>query len=166
MTFSHYVSTLSKMNSQQQMAKFCLNDKLKGNQQTRLIENDSKKEGKKVEFDYEGRGLFELFQNKSSLCQNLKTNPEGLYVAKDKDNDPVVKCFNDLHKNCPGFSIKYAATIARTNRKTHGPLRPTTESKNDPKPSCQLLFNSIVQDKEKICAEMGIEAGPDVEKKD
>ncbi len=163
--FKHYVSNLSKMSSQQQMAKFCLNDKLKENQQTKLILNDSKGEGKKTEFDHEGRDLFELFKDQSGSCKNLKTNSKGEYVANDSDNDAVVKCFNDLHKNCPGFSIKYGATIARTNRKHHGPLKPP-QKKPDPQPSCQLLFNSIVKDKEKICAEMGLEAGPVIEIQD
>lgn len=168
--FKHYVSTLSKMSSQQQMAKFCLNDKLKGNQQTRLILDDSKGEGKKLEFDHEGRDLHELFKDQSSPCRNLKTESNGEYVAEDKDTDPVVKCFNDLHKNCPGFSIKYGATIARTNRNLHGPLKLETQKKTqkkpDPKPSCQLLFNAIVKDKEKICAEMSIVAGPEVKMAD
>jgi hypothetical protein len=163
--FKHYVSNLSKMSSQQQMAKFCLNDKLKENQQTRLILDDSKGEGKKIEFDHEGRDLFELFKDQSGSCKDLKTNAKGEYVANDSDNDAVVKCFNDLHKNCPGFSIKYGATIARTNRNHHGPLKPNTQKKPDPKPSCQLLFNSIVEDKEKICKELATQAGPDVEVK-
>jgi hypothetical protein len=162
--FKNYISNLSKMNSQQQMANFCLNDKLKGNQQTRLISNDSKKGGKKVDFDHEGRDLFELFKGKSGPCKDLKTNSQGEYVAKDDDKDPVVRCFNDLHKNCPGFSIKYGAAIARTNKQHYGgSLKPGSDGKDPPVPSCQLLFNSIVKDKEKICAEMGIKPGPDID---
>lgn len=162
--FRHYVSSLSDMKSKGQMAKFCLNDKLRGNKQTKLYENDSTK-GKRIAFDHEGNGLFELFNNESSNCKKLSKKLKGTITAKDDSSDPVVKCFKDLHKNCPGFSIKFGAAVARSNRTHHGPLR-TNQEKQSPKPSCQLLFNSIVKDKEKICAEMGIKAGPDVEIKD
>jgi hypothetical protein len=169
--FKNYVSTLSGMSSQEEMAKFCLNDKLEGNQQTRLVENDSKKFGKKVAFDHKGQGLYNLFQSDSSVCKKISQKVQGYFVANNRPDDPVVQCYKELHKNCPGFSIKYSAAITRTNRRHQGPLR-SGQSKPPPQPSCQMLFDSIVQNEQAICSALASKPvsleveGSDQDKKD
>jgi hypothetical protein len=147
--FRSYVSKLAGMNSQQERASFCLNDKLKGNKQTRLIENDSKGNGVQVPFDYEGKKLNELFKSNSSTCKKIVNKVSGNFSVSDNSSD-IIGCFKDLHKNCPGFSVKYGAAIARTNKQHHGPLR-DNQTKPSPKPSCQLLFNSILKNQEQLC---------------
>jgi hypothetical protein len=158
--FKQYLSSLSNMTSQSDMARFCLNDKLLGNQQTRLMENDQKSGGEKIEFDHEGKALFAMFNSSTSPCKSIANTPVGEFKARNDSSDPVVQCFKDLHKNCPGFSIKYGATIARTNANHHGPLK-ENQTKESPKPSCQTLFNAISQNKESVCSSIGNASNPE-----
>jgi hypothetical protein len=77
------------------------------------------------------------------------TKVNGAFTVSDRSSD-ILDCYKELHKNCPGFSIKYGAAIARTNKQHQGPLR-DDQSKPPPKPSCQLLFNSIIKNQEQLC---------------
>jgi hypothetical protein len=147
--FRSYVNKLAGMSSQKERASYCLNDKLEGNNQTRLIENDSKGQGRPIPFDHEGKKLNELFSKESSTCKKIVNKVKGPFTVSDTSSD-IIGCYKELHKNCPGFSVKYGAAITRTNKQHQGPLR-DDQSKPSPKPSCQLLFNSIIKNQEKLC---------------
>jgi len=101
------------------------------------------------------KSLFDIGGDCNKIIKDLES--EDYSVSTN-----VAKCFRDLHKNCPSFSIKYGASVVRVNRKHNGPLvtheelvrKGLTETKYAKpymKPSCRSLFDSIAKNKETIC---------------
>lgn len=144
--FKKYVDDLSGK-SQQDQSVLCLNDKLSG-------PNESKN------FDVTGGNLNRLFEKGD--CSGLKSKMEDVgYGISEK----VAGCFRNLNKECPGFSIKYGAAVARIRRNHNGPLILHQEFKSNVdkkylkpylKPACHSLFKSIAENKDKICADMNL----------
>lgn len=101
------------------------------------------------------KSLFEIGGDCHKILKDIET--ENYNVSTD-----VAKCFRDLHKSCPSFSIKFGASVARVNRNHNGPLvtheelvrkglTATKYAKPYMKPSCRSLFDSIAKNKETIC---------------
>jgi len=136
--FRNYVTQLSTMTIQKR-ENFCLTNQAKYLQ---------------------GPKLHELF-NDGDCSKILGTIKSDDYPV----NSAVSKCFRELHKQCPSFSIKYGASVTRIDRRHNGPLYTHEELVNKGltarkyakpymKPSCHSLFNSIAVNKEKICQQI------------
>lgn len=151
--FRTYVTKLSAMTDMQQRASYCLADKMAGNTQTRIQRHAKDLYGVRSNYPTSGEKLDELFQNADSKCKSIESSIQGDFRV-NKNKNSMIECFKDLHKMCPGFSIKFGAASARLNRRHHGPLMPARQTKPSPKPSCHMLFNSIVANKEQICKDL------------
>ncbi len=154
--FRNYVTKLSSMKNQQERASFCLSDKLAGNKQTKeiTISGVNRFTSKKIDYDTQGSALQELFSTKESSCASIAEEIQGDFIVHNKKLK-MINCFKDLHKFCPGFSIKYGAAVARTQKNHHGPLK-ENQSKPAPRPSCHMLFNAIATGRDEICKELNI----------
>jgi hypothetical protein len=154
--FRNYVTKLSAMKNQQERASFCLSDKMAGNKQTKeiTISGVNRFTSKKIDYDSQGSALQELFSTKESSCASITDEIQGDFIVHNKKLN-MINCFKDLHKFCPGFSIKYGAAVARTQKNHHGPLR-ENQSKPAPRPSCHMLFNAIANGRDEICKELNI----------
>jgi len=145
--FSKYVTGLIGKTKEEQ-ASICLADKING----------SKKSKK---FDSSGTSLHAMLNN--GVCGQVK---DSIAKSNFKVTDSVAQCFSNLSKMCPSFHIKYGAASARLRRFGHGPLMTRDEHENRGRksdvykkdllePACHSLFKSIVENKDKICSEMG-----------
>lgn len=156
--FSKYVTGLFGKSKAEQSA-LCLTDKVQGS---------SKSKG----FDSTGSKLNTTFSDGSCGQAYEKVSKPGFKVTND-----VANCFQDLSKMCPSFTIKYGAAAARLRRFGHGPLMTQEEhaergrhsaayKKDMLEPACHSLFKSLIENKEKICAELSSEssaaAAPDI----
>lgn len=169
--FSTTVKKLSSLSSPAEKAKFCLSDKMQGNKQTRVFDKNQKKYIK-TSYDTNGDNLDKAFSDGGACKESVplvgtdfrvhskKTVKQMPFLTRlkfEKQSKTITDCFKDLHKYCPGFSIRYGAAVTRVNRFHHGPLKPEIKSKPLPRPSCHMLFNSILSSKEQICHEMKVQ---------
>lgn len=146
--FRSYINDLSKI-GQAEKASLCLNDKLANSSQNK-------------NFDIHGGKLHELFE--SGSCKGVdETVNSSIKFLVSNSTTGLNSCFRTLHQQCPGFSIKYGAAVARIRRDHHGPLYLKSEFSKKAaakyfkpylKPACHLLFNSLVNNKENICKDI------------
>jgi hypothetical protein len=146
--FNSYTSKLPTLDKAGKAA-LCLSDKLAGSRQSR-------------NFDTSGAKLEALFAGGD--CQDV-----GKIAKTTSGSDKINSCFRNLHKACPGFSIKYGAAVSRIRRAHQGPLVRHEEFKKGSaqkyfkpyiKPACHSMFLSIYQSKASICGEKVPEAEP------
>ncbi|MBK27103.1 MAG: hypothetical protein CME70_24075 [Halobacteriovorax sp.] len=144
--FRSYISQLSGK-SKSERSELCLNDKLAGAKETKPYASSPD----------ELHALFE--SGDKGRCRGVKAKTS---KSTFKLTSSVAACFRDLNKLCPGFSVKYAAGVARINRKHNGPLYTKAENlkrfkgskkhfKPNPKPACHGIFRSLAANKAKIC---------------
>jgi hypothetical protein len=117
-----------------------------GNKQTKI-------EKKPAIYDDTGDRLHKLFQSSGTACSKAANEVQRSFSSTD-DSQNINNCFKELHHHCPSFSIKYGAAVTRINRNHHGPLKPATQTKPSPRPSCHMLFNSLVANQSQICGDM------------